>query len=416
MAFWMDSVNKAVQDAAAKATEKKQQQQQAADSGDLGAGTKNASDLQQSETSRQVAGGAFGWGHETLKQYGMNADAWNSQASGAQTAISNRYKALTDPNNQAYNAQASTAGPVAMNPEMRQNQSGLANMLMQQAQGQGPSAAQAQLQAGTDAAINSQMAMARSSGNPMAMRQAQFNAATLGQQNANQAAQLRAQEMQQGRALAAQQFEGVRGQDLGQRGQDIQQGQFNAGQLQQTTQFNAQQAMQKEQMISDYVNKGLTLAEANRAAAIDLQKSEYAAKTGQEMAALKQNNDANNQIMDPVFKTAKAVGDVGSVFTGKSDERAKTNVTDGTRDIRGFLDAIHAHKYNYKPEHQDHAGGGGKGTYVSPMAQELEKTKLGKDLVREDASGTKIVDYGKGLGAMLAAIADTHKRLKKLES
>ncbi len=48
------------------------------------------------------------------------------------------------------------------------------------------------------------------------------------------------------------------------------------------------------------------------------------------------------------------------------------------------------------------------------MAQDLEKTPEGKALVENTDQG-KIVDYGKGLGTMLAAMADIHKRLKKIE-
>lgn len=71
--------------------------------------------------------------------------------------------------------------------------------------GSDPSAAAAQLQAGTDAAIASQHAMARSSGNPLSAYQAANNIATLQQQSANSAAQLRAQEQQALRGAIGQQ-------------------------------------------------------------------------------------------------------------------------------------------------------------------------------------------------------------------
>jgi hypothetical protein len=63
---------------------------------------------------------------------------------------------------------------------------------------QGPSAAQAQLASGNNAAMAQQLALARSGrgfgGNAAAMGQAQGNMAQLGAANANQAAMLRAQE------------------------------------------------------------------------------------------------------------------------------------------------------------------------------------------------------------------------------
>jgi len=72
------------------------------------------------------------------------------------------------------------------------------DLLQQAAQGNAPSAAQAQLQAGKDQAIATQQAMANS-GNASQMiggqKEAMMNAANLTQQAANQSAQLRAGEM-----------------------------------------------------------------------------------------------------------------------------------------------------------------------------------------------------------------------------
>lgn len=65
--------------------------------------------------------------------------------------------------------------------------------------GTDPSAAQAQLQAGTDAALRAQLAAARSGGNPAAAYQAQLAGAQTLQTAANQAAVLRAQERQAAR-------------------------------------------------------------------------------------------------------------------------------------------------------------------------------------------------------------------------
>lgn len=72
----------------------------------------------------------------------------------------------------------------------------------QAALGQGPSAAQQQMQRGIDTGIRAQMAAAASGGrNPAALRQAQQQAAMMQLEGAGSAAQLRAQEMQQAQAL-----------------------------------------------------------------------------------------------------------------------------------------------------------------------------------------------------------------------
>jgi hypothetical protein len=92
-----------------------------------------------------------------------------------------------------------------------------------------------------------------------------------------------------------------------------------------------------------------------------------------------------------------------------SDEKLKENVTGAASDIDAFLDSLKAHKYEYK----DKAYGEGK--HVSPMAQDLEKTPVGEQMVMDTPKG-KMVDYGRGFGAILAAQATLNERLKKLES
>jgi hypothetical protein len=78
-------------------------------------------------------------------------------------------------------------------------------------------------------------------------------------------------------------------------------------------------------------------------------------------------------------------------------------------DPENFLNAIKVQEYEYKnPKH-------GKGKFVSPMAQDLEKAgPVGKSMVKDTPEG-KIVDYGRGFGAILAAQADLNKRLQKVE-
>lgn len=91
-----------------------------------------------------------------------------------------------------------------------------------------------------------------------------------------------------------------------------------------------------------------------------------------------------------------------------SDERVKTSVKDGSNTIQEFLDKISPNSYEYK--NKDF----GEGEHVSPMAQELERHPIGESMVMDTPQG-KMVDYGKGFGAILAAQADLHERMKQLE-
>lgn len=91
-----------------------------------------------------------------------------------------------------------------------------AQALQQQAAGQGPSLAQSQLQQGTNRNLAQQMAlMASARSNPaMAMRMSAMNAANIGQQSAQQAADLRLQEQLGAQGLLGQALQTGRGQNL----------------------------------------------------------------------------------------------------------------------------------------------------------------------------------------------------------
>ena len=91
-----------------------------------------------------------------------------------------------------------------------------------------------------------------------------------------------------------------------------------------------------------------------------------------------------------------------------SDENLKENIKSAKGSIQDFLDNIHAHSYEYKDK-QD-----GIGTFTTPMAQELEKSELGKQAVIDTPRG-KMVDYGRLGGVNLAAVSVVHREQQKLQ-
>jgi hypothetical protein len=97
----------------------------------------------------------------------------------------------------------------------------------------------------------------------------------------------------------------------------------------------------------------------------------------------------------------------GAAAMMMSDENLKENIEDGNPGIQEFLSELSPKEYNYIDPII------GDGRYISPMAQELEKTKLGRDLVIDTPEG-KMVDYGKGFGLMLSAMANISQRLDKI--
>jgi hypothetical protein len=94
-----------------------------------------------------------------------------------------------------------------------------------------------------------------------------------------------------------------------------------------------------------------------------------------------------------------------------SDERQKTNIHDGGRAAYEFLEAIQPHKYQYKNPGTPGAAGGEQ---LGVMAQELEQSPAGRQMVMETPQG-KMIDPARATSAMLAAQAEMHERLKQLE-
>lgn len=107
-------------------------------------------------------------------------------------------------------------------------------------------------------------------------------------------------------------------------------------------------------------------------------------------------------------------GSAGTAAAG-SDENMKTDIKKGsaTDKIEEFLGALKSYDYKYKDK-QANGRENPEGEVTSVMAQDLEKSDLGKQMVKDGPDG-KEVDYGQGLAAMLAGIAELNERTKKLE-
>lgn len=92
-----------------------------------------------------------------------------------------------------------------------------------------------------------------------------------------------------------------------------------------------------------------------------------------------------------------------------SDERAKTGINPDRKDTKDFLDSLKAYQYEYK--NQKH----GEGPQWSVMAQDLEKTPVGKSAVINTPEGKK-VNYARLEAVHLASTAMLNERITKLES
>lgn len=286
----------------------------------------------------------------------------------------------------------------AQSDAFRGHQMNLVTQLADQAAGKGQSLAQAQMQGAMSQNVAQQFAMANSARggfNPAAQRAAIQNA---GQMNA-QAAQVGMQGALAERTAAGQLLGQVA---QGARGQDLQVATDQAKLSQDATIQNGVMQIKQAELTAQYKAMGLDAAKAQQLADIEIQKliQQQAIAQNQQTVQL----DANRKAM-----IGAGIGAVGQgAAVAASDERLKTDVKPGDDKVREFLKAVTVNDYEYKDEKF------GAGRFVSPMAQDLLKTELGKSMVVKTDEGL-MVDYGKGLGAMLAAQSHLNKRLEALE-
>lgn len=91
----------------------------------------------------------------------------------------------------------------------------------------------------------------------------------------------------------------------------------------------------------------------------------------------------------------------GSIMGMASDERLKTDIVEVSKeDLAEMKSYLKAYSFKYKDEKF------GEGNWIGVMAQDLEKSKLGKTLVFEDESGNKILDVRKVMSLFLATMAE----------
>ena len=234
--------------------------------------------------------------------------------------------------------------------------------------GNKPSVAENQFAQSLDQLRAQQASQAASQGgyNPGAQRAAAYNTAQIGQQGAGQAATLRAQEQSTAEQLFANALNQARGQDFQ---KQLGYEQLGLGRDQLTAQGN--QAYE-EALLRRYL------------AQIGAQQDAYGRQT-QAVGSLLQG---------------------GGSAAAASDINLKMDIRSGDHSIEEFLNEISAFEYKYKK-------GDGKDK-LGVMAQDLEKSKLGKQMVFETDEG-KMVDYGQGFSAMMAAIAYLNDKVKKVE-
>jgi len=312
-------------------------------------------------------------------------------------------------------------------------------------QGPGPSAAQAQLRQGQDSANRNALAMAKTGAGGANSMRAAMRAGASGNQQANQAAAtLRAQEAAQWQqtrlgAMGQEQnaLAGVRAGDVGIMGQrfgaagtqmgaagaagqtGLGYGQLGAAYNQQNQQARlGAEGMAIGQEQGGEQNRGNILMGDMNAA-----NTRYGADRGVQVGM------ANVAQRDRAADMAMTGSLIGTGVQMMSDVRAKENIQPvSSGDIMGRLKALEStatpssmgpavdlrpassNSWNYR----DPASGGAS-SYVSPMAQELERTPAA-GAVSTGPDGMKQVDPGRLTMVNTSAIGEQQRRLDALEA
>lgn len=110
---------------------------------------------------------------------------------------------------------------------------------------------------------------------------------------------------------------------------------------------------------------------------------------------------------------AALAGGLATALVSKSDRRAKTDIKPHSdADMASLLTALgKSYEYRYK---KPDSPGAAPGKNFGPMAQDIEKSKIGKSMVR-NVNGEKQIDLGRAVLAALSAVGAQNKRIDKIE-
>jgi len=108
--------------------------------------------------------------------------------------------------------------------------------------------------------------------------------------------------------------------------------------------------------------------------------------------------DAINHTMDQAAKYGAMMSDVNQ----------KTNIAPAHDEISQILDGLRPYTFDYKEAAY------GVTPQIGILAQDLEKTEFGRSIVQQTPNG-KMIMVPQAVGALLAAVASLHTRVKQLE-
>lgn len=290
-------------------------------------------------------------------------------------------------------------------------------------QGDGPTVAQNALKAATDRNISNIAAQAASqrSNQALVQREALRAQQQTGQELANQNAQLRSQEMQAAESsygtavqrprLAAQEAEALRvGVGRNNADRDMQSKQFNAqatggifGGIGSTLTGSDENSKTNKKLISGETYKMKPFKTEEKTEEEKSQERRDKAAKGIEAAT------TQSAAGKAGFAAGKGMSQIFSAVS-QSDKSKKENLQD-SNPAKDFLNKLKAYSFDYK---DPKAPGASEGKQLGVMAQDLEKSEIGKKMVIDTPTG-KMVDFGKAIAPMLASQVIMNNELEGLK-
>ena len=308
---------------------------------------------------------------------------------------------------------------------VRAQQQAQAQRLEDRATGQAPSLASAQLKAATNRSLAQQLAASQAQrGGSSAARERNLlkSQGQARREVAESSAVASLQEQQAAEQQLAQQLQAQRATDINlaeadrasaQRLQELLVNENLGVQGLNLSGFQSSQAA-RSGLISN-IGQGLATAFSDVNTKTNIKK-DGAKGAGKEASGLAKfaegfNKKSSSYMDDGVGKSAAQ-----TAMSKISDEDNKKEMKKDDKEFnsKSFLDALQSYTYEYKDKFKNNPQAG-EGKRLSVMAQDLEKAgPVGKSMVIDTPQG-KVVDYGRGFGAILAAQAELNKRLKKIE-
>jgi hypothetical protein len=190
----------------------------------------------------------------------------------------------------------------------------------------------------------------------------------------------------------------------------------NLANSQNQTQANLTTGQLQTQTNLANANNAVSTNALNQKATNDLASNQLTA-SGQNVTAA--NNQAQADVgLAGAAATAKGA-ELNAAATGiaglakLSDRREKKDITDSEKEIAAFVRGINPYAWRYKrPE----LPGAGKGRQYGVMAQDLERSKVGRTLVHKRPDGRREVDVAGAATVALAAISALNKRIDRAEA